>query len=71
MWPHWMPRWTPLQPDVIIHLAAQAGVRYSLENPRSYVESNVVGTFNVMEAARRLGVQHLLMASTSSHLWRQ
>lgn len=53
-------------PDVIIHLAAQAGVRYSLENPRSYIESNVVGTFNVMEAARRLGVQHLLMASTSS-----
>ncbi len=53
-------------PQVIIHLAAQAGVRYSLENPRSYVESNVVGTFNVMEAARRLGVDHLLMASTSS-----
>jgi UDP-glucuronate 4-epimerase len=54
------------QPQVIIHLAAQAGVRYSLENPRSYVSANVVGTFNVMEAARRLGVQHLLMASTSS-----
>jgi UDP-glucuronate 4-epimerase len=54
------------QPEVIIHLAAQAGVRYSLENPRSYVSANVVGTFNVMEAARRLGVQHLLMASTSS-----
>ncbi len=54
------------QPQVIVHLAAQAGVRYSLEHPRSYVESNVVGTFNVMEAARRLGVQHLLMASTSS-----
>ena len=53
-------------PDVIIHLAAQAGVRYSLENPRAYVDSNVIGTFNVMEAARRLGVQHLLMASTSS-----
>jgi UDP-glucuronate 4-epimerase len=53
-------------PDVIVHLAAQAGVRYSLENPRSYIESNVVGTFNVMEAARELGVQHLLMASTSS-----
>lgn len=53
-------------PDVIIHLAAQAGVRYSLENPASYVQSNVVGTFHVMEAARRLGVQHLLMASTSS-----
>ncbi|MEO0773166.1 MAG: NAD-dependent epimerase/dehydratase family protein [Pseudomonadota bacterium] len=53
-------------PDVIVHLAAQAGVRYSLENPRSYVESNLIGTFNVMEAARELGVDHLLMASTSS-----
>ncbi|AZL59108.1 NAD-dependent epimerase/dehydratase family protein [Tabrizicola piscis] len=54
------------RPDVIIHLAAQAGVRYSLENPRSYVESNLIGTFNIMECARSLGVQHLLMASTSS-----
>lgn len=54
------------QPDVIVHLAAQAGVRYSLENPRAYIDSNVIGTFNVMEAARRLNVQHLLMASTSS-----
>ena len=53
-------------PDVIVHLAAQAGVRYSLENPRSYIDSNIVGTFNVMEAARKLEVQHLLMASTSS-----
>lgn len=53
-------------PDVIVHLAAQAGVRYSLENPRAYLDSNVVGTFNVMEAARRNAVQHLLMASTSS-----
>lgn len=53
-------------PDVIVHLAAQAGVRYSLENPRAYLDSNVIGTFNVMEAARRLNVQHLLMASTSS-----
>ena len=54
------------QPDVIVHLAAQAGVRYSLENPRAYLDANVIGTFNVMEAARRLQVQHLLMASTSS-----
>lgn len=54
------------EPDVIVHLAAQAGVRYSLENPRAYLESNIVGTFNVMEAARELKVQHLLMASTSS-----
>ena len=52
-------------PDVIVHLAAQAGVRYSLENPRAYLEANVVGTFNVMECARELGVEHLLMASTS------
>ena len=54
------------QPDVIVHLAAQAGVRYSLENPRAYIDSNIVGTFNVMEAARKLQVRHLLMASTSS-----
>jgi UDP-glucuronate 4-epimerase len=53
-------------PDVIIHLAAQAGVRYSLENPRAYIDANVIGTFNVMDAARRLGVQHLMLASTSS-----
>lgn len=54
------------RPNVIVHLAAQAGVRYSLENPRSYITSNIVGTFNVMEVARRLQVRHLLMASTSS-----
>jgi UDP-glucuronate 4-epimerase len=53
-------------PDVIVHLAAQAGVRYSLENPRAYLDANVIGTFNVMEAARRLEAKHLLMASTSS-----
>ncbi len=54
------------RPDVIVHLAAQAGVRYSLENPRAYVDSNIIGTFNVMEVARRHQVAHLLMASTSS-----
>ena len=54
------------RPDVIVHLAAQAGVRYSLENPRAYLDSNLIGTFNVMECARNLGVDHLLMASTSS-----
>lgn len=54
------------QPDFIVHLAAQAGVRYSLENPRAYLDSNIIGTFNVMDAARRLEVKHLLMASTSS-----
>ncbi|MDR6832041.1 MULTISPECIES: SDR family NAD(P)-dependent oxidoreductase [unclassified Sphingopyxis] len=54
------------KPDVIVHLAAQAGVRYSLENPHAYISANVVGTFNVMDAARRNQVAHLLMASTSS-----
>jgi UDP-glucuronate 4-epimerase len=54
------------QPDIIVHLAAQAGVRYSLENPRAYVDANLIGTFNVMECARELSVEHLLMASTSS-----
>ena len=54
------------KPDVIVHLAAQAGVRYSLENPRAYIDANLIGTFNVMECARELGVDHLLMASTSS-----
>ena len=54
------------QPDVIVHLAAQAGVRYSLENPRAYINSNIIGTFNVMEVAKKQNVKHLLMASTSS-----
>jgi len=54
------------QPDVIVHLAAQAGVRYSLEAPRSYVDANIVGTFNIMEIARQREVAHLMMASTSS-----
>lgn len=54
------------QPEVVIHLAAQAGVRYSLENPRAYIDANIIGTFNVMECARELEVGHLLMASTSS-----
>jgi UDP-glucuronate 4-epimerase len=54
------------KPDVIVHLAAQAGVRYSIDNPRAYLDANIVGTFNIMEAARAAGVEHLLMASTSS-----
>jgi UDP-glucuronate 4-epimerase len=54
------------RPQVIVHLAAQAGVRYSLEHPEAYVSANLVGTFNVLEAARAAGVGHLLFASTSS-----
>jgi UDP-glucuronate 4-epimerase len=53
-------------PDVVIHLAAQAGVRYSLENPRAFVDSNLVGTFNLMELVRQSQVGHFLLASTSS-----
>jgi UDP-glucuronate 4-epimerase len=53
-------------PDVIIHLAAQAGVRYALEHPRSYIESNVVGTYNIIEICRERAVKHLMIASTSS-----
>ncbi|MFC3182222.1 NAD-dependent epimerase/dehydratase family protein [Cypionkella sinensis] len=53
-------------PEVIIHLAGQAGVRYSLENPRAYLDANLVGGFNVLDLARELKVEHLLMASTSS-----
>jgi UDP-glucuronate 4-epimerase len=52
--------------DAVIHLAAQAGVRYSLENPRAYVSANLVGTFNVLELCREHRPGHLLLASTSS-----
>ena len=54
------------RPDLVVHLAAQAGVRYSLEAPRSYVEANLVGTFEMLEAARVHPPAHLLIASTSS-----
>lgn len=54
------------RPDLIVHLAAQAGVRYSLEAPRAYVEANLVGGFNVLEIARIHKPAHLMMASTSS-----
>jgi len=54
------------QPEVVVHLAAQAGVRYSLENPRAYVDANLTGTFNVLELAKAAAARHLLFASTSS-----
>jgi UDP-glucuronate 4-epimerase len=54
------------RPDVVIHLAAQAGVRYSMENPRAYIDANLVGTFNVLELVRRHAPGHFLLASTSS-----
>ena len=54
------------KPDRVIHLAAQAGVRYSLEHPHSYVDSNLVGFLNVLEGCRHNGVEHLVFASSSS-----
>jgi UDP-glucuronate 4-epimerase len=54
------------RPEVVIHLAAQAGVRYSLDNPRAYIDSNIVGTFNVLELLRRTAPLHLILGSTSS-----
>ena len=54
------------QPDIIIHLAGQAGVRHSINNPRDFINSNIIGTFNIQEAAKRLKVRHLLLASSSS-----
>lgn len=52
--------------DKVVHLAAQAGVRYSLENPHSYIDSNITGTMNVLEGCRHHGVEHLVYASSSS-----
>ena len=54
------------RPEVVIHLAAQAGVRHSIENPRTFLESNIIGTFELLEAARAYPPQHMLLASTSS-----
>ena len=54
------------RPEIVVHLAAQAGVRYSIENPRSYLDSNIVGTFELLEAARAYPPRHMLIASTSS-----
>ncbi len=52
--------------DIVVNLAAQAGVRYSIDNPQAYIESNVIGFFNILEACRHNPVEHLLYASSSS-----
>jgi UDP-glucuronate 4-epimerase len=54
------------KPDVLIHLAAQAGVRYSIENPQAYLRSNIEGSWNILELASRMELRHLMLASTSS-----
>ena len=54
------------KPQRVVNLAAQAGVRYSLENPRAYIDANIVGFLNVLEACRHKGVEHLVYASSSS-----
>ena len=53
-------------PDFVIHMAAQAGVRHSIENPRAYLDSNIIGTFELLEAARAYPPEHMLLASSSS-----
>lgn len=53
-------------PDFVVNLAAQAGVRYSIQNPRAYIQSNIVGFFNILEACRHNHVKHLVYASSSS-----
>ena len=52
--------------DIAIHLAAQAGVRYSITNPRDYIDSNIIGFYNILEASRNFPLQHLVFASSSS-----
>lgn len=52
--------------DIVVNLAAQAGVRYSIENPDAYIESNIIGFYNILEACRHNAVQHLVYASSSS-----
>ena len=54
------------KPQVVVNLAAQAGVRYSIENPDAYIQSNIIGFYNILEACRRFGVEHLVYASSSS-----
>ncbi len=58
--------WAENQIDVVVHLAGQAGVRYSLENPRAYIDANITGTFNLLELVRARPVRHFMFASTSS-----
>ena len=57
---------TKFKPEIIIHLAAQAGVRYSIDEPRTYLSSNIMGTYNIIELAHRVKVKHLMIASSSS-----
>ena len=54
------------KPTAIIHLAAQAGVRYSIENPKAYMDSNIIGTYNVIELAKKINIKHLIISSSSS-----
>lgn len=57
---------TEYQPDIVVNLAAQAGVRYSITNPDVYIESNLIGFYNILEACRNHPVEHLVYASSSS-----
>lgn len=54
------------RPDIVVNLAAQAGVRYSIDHPRTYIDSNIIGFFNILEMCRKYPVEHLIYASSSS-----
>lgn len=62
----WLELFNRHQPERIVHLAAQAGVRHSIENPHAYVDANIAGFLNVLESARNSGIEHLVYASTSA-----
>ena len=54
------------QPEIVVNLAAQAGVRYSIDHPDAYIQSNIIGFYNILEACRHNAVEHLVYASSSS-----
>ena len=56
------------KPSIVVNLAAQAGVRYSIENPQVYIESNIIGFFNILEACRNNPVEHLVYALSLIHI---
>ena len=55
------------KPQIIIHLAAQAGVRYSIKNPNTYLNSNILGTFNILKAASKIKIKHLIITRQEAH----
>ena len=57
---------TEYSPSIVVNLAAQAGVRYSIDNPDAYIHSNIIGFYNILEACRHYKIEHFVYASSSS-----